>query len=110
MDRTTDKIREIIAILERDNNIMPIDMPKDVRQRIVKNKQYCASLLQQAITIIEETRNFITNRAREELSHQKHADTYAQLNNALESGDDLHPNNWSEGWLMLVELQNLLEK
>lgn len=107
MERLSDKIKEIIDAFQEDDNVVTMSIPKDIRQRLGKDRAHCLALLRQVQDTMTETRQFITNRAREELSHQKHDEVYEQLNEALENGADLNPVGWAQAWLMLAELSEL---
>jgi hypothetical protein len=75
-------------------------------------KKEIIDCLNHALNIIEEGRRYITNRAREELSHERHDKVYEDLVEVASDPNgakELHPKGWAETWLMFVELQDMLE-
>jgi hypothetical protein len=125
-ERTNQLIKEIISDMILDaspSNVVSISMPKDVMQHSESAKQeitnICNALLtttdnqtiildlKKIVAINDKVRNYITNRAREVLSYEKHNAVYEQLNQCVAEGKDLDAKNWAEAWIMIVELQDL---
>ena len=122
------KINELIDDF-KPNNVVPMKLPKRVRERMTSCKTKSVELLSTAlrsvgiddheaikilnqfILLIEETRLYITNCAREEISQANHDKIYGQLVDRIGSKTykDLDPSDWAETWIMIVELQNLLD-
>jgi uncharacterized protein YqgV (UPF0045/DUF77 family) len=110
------KIREVIADFEKsEDNVVAIDaikFPKKINAYLSAQKTEIVGLLQQAIELINQTREFVFQRALEEVSEKKMLDTYQQLNGVFETpnGKDLQPQSWAEAVIMVHELQNYLDE
>jgi hypothetical protein len=129
-ERTNELIKNTISDLilaGAPSNVVSIRLPKDVSHHSESAKKeitnICKSMLssmdnqtiiagfKEISSINEKARNYITNRAREFLSHEKHTAVYEQLNDRLDgTNGDLHADNWAEAWIMIVELENMLDE
>ena len=121
MKNIRSKIADIIQEIEKSqsSNVVSIgwNCPKDVIAKVDKTNQDVMDCLNRALDIIEEGRKYTTNRAREELSHERHNKVYEKLEQLVEtasddpeSGSKLDPKGWAETWLMFVELTDMLEE
>lgn len=109
MENTKDKIKELIKILEPSpSNIILMGLPRDIQARANKDKVKCIELLNQILFIMDDSRQYITNRAREEISGERHDAVYDQLNECVKEETDLNPKDWAEAWLMIAELQEMI--
>lgn len=120
MVKTT--INDMIAA-SLSSNVVSILMPKDISQHSESAKKEITNIcntiltsldnqvivagLKKILHINDKARDYITNRAREVLSHEKHAAVYDQLNQCIAEGEDLDAKNWAEAWIMIVELQDI---
>jgi hypothetical protein len=103
----------LVGVIKRlqdyDSNVIDIHIPLDMQKRISTDRDKVIDLLNQALDVIDESRRFITNRAREEMSHESHAAVYQQLNGLVNDHTSLDPKGWAEALLMYTELTELLE-
>ena len=106
------------------SNVVSISMPKDINQHSESAKEEITNIcntmlvsldnqaivagLKKILHINDKARDYITNRAREVLSHEKHAAVYDQLNQCVAEGKDLDAKNWAEAWIMIVELEDMI--
>jgi hypothetical protein len=110
------KIREVIADIEKsEDNVVAIDtirFPKKINTYLSAQKIEVVGLLQQAIELMNQTREFVFQRALEEVSEKKMLGTYQQLNAFFEApkGEDLLPQGWAEAVIMVHELQEYLDE
>jgi hypothetical protein len=129
-ERTNELIKNIInglILIGSPSNVVSISLPKDVSQHSESAKKeitnICNSMLssmdnqaiitgfKKIIFINEKARNYITNRAREVLSHEKHTAVYEQLNDRMDgTNGELYADNWAEAWIMIVELEDMLNE
>jgi hypothetical protein len=110
MENTKDKILDIIKLLEPSpNNVILMGLPRDIQARVNKDKTICINLLNQVLNIMSETRQYITNRAREEISFERHDAIYDQLNECIDNqNENINAKDWAEAWLIIAEMHDAL--